>query len=63
MSRDSGLGNLLPSAKAHLGEMDYFRAFGLISIVIIHSMAFFFSLPDANIVSHAFQGLAVNLFH
>ncbi len=53
---------MLPSAKAHLGEMDYFRAFGLTSIVIIHSMAFFFSLPDANIVSHAFQGLTVNLF-
>jgi peptidoglycan/LPS O-acetylase OafA/YrhL len=48
-------------AKAHLGEMDYLRVFGLTSIVLIHSISFFFSLPDANLMSHNLQGLVVNL--
>jgi peptidoglycan/LPS O-acetylase OafA/YrhL len=48
-------------AKAHLGEVDYLRAFGLTSIVLIHSIAYFFTLPDANLMSHALQGLVVNL--
>jgi len=53
---------LKPIAKAdHLGEVDYLRVFGLTSIVLIHSMAYFFSLPDANLVSHNLQGLVVNL--
>jgi peptidoglycan/LPS O-acetylase OafA/YrhL len=47
--------------KAHLGEMDYLRAFGLTSIVLIHSISYFFSLPDANLLSHTLQGLVVNL--
>jgi peptidoglycan/LPS O-acetylase OafA/YrhL len=47
--------------KAHLGEVDYLRAFGLTSIVLIHSLSYFFSLPDANLMSHTLQGLVVNL--
>jgi peptidoglycan/LPS O-acetylase OafA/YrhL len=45
----------------HLGEVDYLRAFGLTSIVLIHSISYFFSLPDANLMGHVFQGLIVNL--
>ena len=48
-------------AKTHLGEMDYLRVFGLTSIVVIHSISYFFSLPDANLMSHTLQGLVVNL--
>ncbi len=63
---ESGITQFQPSrlkslAKAHLGEVDYLRAFGLTSIVLIHSIAYFFSLPDANLMSHALQGLVVNL--
>ncbi len=48
-------------AKAHLGEVDYLRVFGLITIVVIHSMGYFFSIPGTNPISHAFQGLAINM--
>ena len=48
-------------AKAHLGEVDYLRVFGLTSIVLIHSVGYFYTLPDANLLSHALQGLIVNL--
>ena len=48
-------------AKDHLGEVDYLRVFALITIVVIHSMGYFFSIPGGNPISHAFQGLAINM--
>jgi len=44
-------------AKAHVGEVDYLRVFGLISIVVIHSLGFFLSIPG----NDNFERLFVNL--
>ncbi len=42
--------------------MDYLRVIGLVTIVIIHSLNYFFSLPATNSISQDLQGLAINLF-
>jgi peptidoglycan/LPS O-acetylase OafA/YrhL len=47
--------------KAHIGQVDYLRVFGLTTIVIIHSLGFFFSLSVFGPFSHDMQGLALNL--
>jgi peptidoglycan/LPS O-acetylase OafA/YrhL len=47
--------------KDHLGQVDYLRVFGLISIVIIHSVGFYHALPELGLVSHNIQGLLLNI--
>lgn len=47
--------------KAHLGEVDYLRVFGLIAIVYIHAFGFFLAMPEASTYSRVFQELSVNL--
>lgn len=54
-------GSMMELSKKHLGEVDYLRVFGLITIVVIHSLAFFFSLPGDGSPGKSLQGLAVNL--
>ncbi|MDD4169704.1 MAG: acyltransferase [Desulfotomaculaceae bacterium] len=47
--------------KAHIGEVDYLRAFGLIAIVYIHAFGFFLATFETNTYSYIFQELSVNL--
>lgn len=47
--------------KPHVEEVDYLRVFGLISIVVIHSLGFLLLLSETDSSSEIFQRLAVNL--
>jgi len=50
-------GSMIDLSKTHVGEADYLRVFGVISIVAIHSLGFFLSVPG----NDAFERLSVNL--
>ncbi len=47
--------------KAHVGEVDYLRVFGLTAIVYIHAFGFFLAMSDANTYSHIFKELSIFL--
>jgi peptidoglycan/LPS O-acetylase OafA/YrhL len=47
--------------KDHLREIDYFRVFGLVSIVIIHSINFFLLVSETDTLEYTLQEISVNL--
>ncbi|MDK2821643.1 MAG: hypothetical protein PWP31_1608 [Clostridia bacterium] len=47
--------------KPHIGEVDYLRVFGLITIVILHVYGFYLAMPVNNPYSHIFHELTINL--
>ncbi|NTW06058.1 MAG: acyltransferase, partial [Peptococcaceae bacterium] len=47
--------------KGHLGQVDYLRVFGLITIVIIHSIGFYHSIPELGLINHHIQGFLMNI--
>ncbi|AOQ23691.1 MAG: hypothetical protein PWP41_1243 [Moorella sp. (in: firmicutes)] len=47
--------------KPHIGEVDYLRVFGLITIVLIHAWGFYLLMPVASPYSRIAQELGVNL--
>lgn len=47
--------------KAHIGEVDYIRVFGLMAIVYIHAFGFFLATSETNTYSYIVQELSINL--
>lgn len=47
--------------KPHIGEVDYLRVFGLITIVLIHAWGFYLLMPVASPYSRIAQELGINL--
>jgi len=47
--------------RAHVGEVDYLRVIGLVSIVLIHSFGFYLSMPVSGPGARIFQELVVDL--
>ncbi|HUW64425.1 MAG TPA: acyltransferase [Spirochaetia bacterium] len=53
--------SMIHVGKTHLGEVDYLRVIGLISIVVIHAFGFYLSMPVSGQGARIFQELTVDL--